>query len=231
MNKEVFIEEVKKLGIDLTDEALKRLELYYELLINWNNKINLTTITEEKEVYLKHFYDSLTIAKVIDLSKEESLCDIGTGAGFPGIVLKICFPNLKVTLVDSLTKRTKFLQEVIKELELKDIEIINQRAEEYIKERREFFDVVVARAVAKLSILLEICSPFIKVNKFFVAYKGLLEEDTKKATTILSLTQLKKVSFLLPTDKSERTLYLFRKDFQTNKKFPRKYSDIKKSPL
>ena len=136
MDKKEFIQEINKLGIQLTEEQLHQLDKYYQLLVEWNKVMNLTGITEEKEVYLKHFYDSLTIAKVIDLTKEKSLCDVGSGAGFPGMVLKIVFPNLKVTLVDSLNKRIKFLTEVANELNLKDIALVHARAEDFAKNNR-----------------------------------------------------------------------------------------------
>ena len=131
MNKNEFIKEAEKLGIEVPETKLNQLEKYYEILVEYNKVMNLTGITEKEEVYLKHFYDSLTIAKIIDLSKEESLCDVGTGAGFPGIVLKIFYPELKVTLVDSLNKRINFLNEVIKELGLNKIETVHDRMEEY----------------------------------------------------------------------------------------------------
>ena len=155
MDKELFILETNKLGIDLTNEMFEKLEKYYELLVEWNEKINLTTITDKKEVFLKHFYDSLTLCKVINLNEVDSLCDIGTGAGFPGIVLKICFPHLKLTLVDALNKRINFLKLVCEELKLNNVECIHARAEEYALKNRDKFDVVTARAVASLPILLE----------------------------------------------------------------------------
>ncbi len=131
MTKEEFIKAIAKMNIDYTEEKLSKLEKYYELLVEWNKKMNLTAITDKKEVYLKHFFDSLTLTKVIDLNKEKSLCDIGTGAGFPGIVLKIFFPHLKITLIDSLNKRLIFLNEVVKVLKLENVELIHARAEEY----------------------------------------------------------------------------------------------------
>ena len=137
MKIDKFIEELKKLGIDITEDKLIKLEKYYNLLVIWNEKMNLTGITEKEEVYLKHFYDSLTIVKAVDLNNFNNLCDVGTGAGFPGMVLKIVFPNLNVTLVDSLNKRLEFLKEVIKELDLKNIEVIHARAEEYALKNRE----------------------------------------------------------------------------------------------
>ena len=149
MNKELFISEVTKLNINLTDTMLNQLEEYYNILVAENSKYNLTAITDKESVYLKHFYDSLTLSKIITLDNQ-SLCDIGTGAGFPSMVLKIVFPNLKVTLVDSTEKKCNFLKLVIEKLNLKDIEVINARAEEYSKTTREQFDIVTSRAVAPI---------------------------------------------------------------------------------
>ena len=131
MNKEEFLEELAKIGIKPTEEQLSQLDKFYHLMLEWNEKINLTRITAEKEVYLKHFYDSLTLNKVIDLKNVNTLCDVGTGAGFPGVVLKIVFPNLRITLIDSLLKRVNYLNEIIKELKLQDIEAIHSRGEDY----------------------------------------------------------------------------------------------------
>ena len=166
MNLNNFISELKKINIEITDIQLEQLNKYYELLVEYNKVMNLTGITEKEQVYLKHFYDSLTLIKVIDPTKEETLCDVGTGAGFPGLVIKILFPNLKVTLVDSLNKRIEFLKKVIQELNLKDIEAIHARAEEFSKLNREKFDIVTSRAVAPLNILLEYNIPLLKTNKY-----------------------------------------------------------------
>lgn len=229
-----FIEELKKLNIEPTKEQLEQLNKYYELLIEYNKVMNLTGITEKEEVYLKHFYDSLTISKVIDLNKEETLCDIGTGAGFPGIVLKILFPNLKITLIDSLNKRIEFLKIVIKELNLKDIEAIHTRAEEYAKNNIEKFDVVTSRAVAPLNILLEYGIPLLKVNKHFIAYKGIISQEIIESENALQKlnSKIEKIEeFILPIEQSKRTILLIKKEKTTNKKYPRKNSEIKKNPL
>lgn len=229
-----FIEELKKLDIEPTKEQLEQLNKYYELLIEYNKVMNLTGITEKEEVYLKHFYDSLTIKRVIDLNKEETLCDIGTGAGFPGIVLKILFPNLKITLIDSLNKRIEFLKIVIKELNLKDIEAIHARAEEYASSNIEKFDVVTSRAVAPLNILLEYGIPLLKINKYFIAYKSNISQeiiDSKNALEKLDSTVEKLDEFLLPIEQSKRTIIKIKKLSKTNKKYPRKNSEIKKKPL
>ena len=164
MNEKDFINEIEKLGIFISELQLKQLNKYYELLIEWNKVMNLTGITEKKDVYLKHFYDSLTICKVINLNDYSTLCDIGTGAGFPGMVLKIVFPNLKITLVDSLNKRISFLNEVIKELELDNIIAVHSRIEEF----KGNFDIVTARAVSRLNILLEYAIPLVKKDGYFI---------------------------------------------------------------
>ena len=229
-----FIEELKKLNIEPTDKQLDQLDKYYKLLIKYNKIMNLTGITEENQVYLKHFYDSLTIAKVIDLKQEETLCDIGTGAGFPGIVLKIIFPNLKITLIDSLNKRIEFLKIVIEELDLNNIEAIHTRAEEYAKKNIEKFDVVTSRAVAPLNILLELSIPLLKINKYFISYKGNISREiieSKNSLEILKSKIEKIEEFNLPIENSKRTIIKIKKNNKKNKKYPRKFSDIKKMPL
>lgn len=234
MDKNEFISELEKLNIRITDKQLKQLEEYYNLLVKWNEFMNLTGITEKKQVYLKHFYDSLTLCKVMDLEKQKTLCDIGTGAGFPGMVLKILFPNLKVTLVDSLRKRLNFLQEVINTLELKDIELIHSRAEDYGRKNREKFDVVTARAVAPINILLEYCLPLIKPNKYFIPMKGNISQEINvldRSLKKLDGELLKKEEFLLPYEESSRTILLITKYKETNKKYPRKTIEIKRNPL
>ena len=185
MNIDDFKNEVKQLGIDIDDEKIKQLEKYYELLTMWNKKMNLTAITEKKDVYLKHFYDSLTICKVIDLNNEDSFCDIGTGAGFPGIVIKIFFPHLKMTLIDSLNKRIEFLRVVCWELDLTNVSLVHGRAEEFAKENRDSFDVVTARAVSSLNVLLEYAMPIVKKDKYFIAMRGV--DDSKSGNNALKV--------------------------------------------
>ena len=233
MNKDRFIEEIKKIGIEVTENKLNQLEIYYNMLIEYNKVMNLTGITDKNEVYLKHFYDSLTICKIIDLNNEETLCDIGTGAGFPGIVLKIFFPNLKITLVDSLNKRINFLNDVINKLNLKKIETVHARMEEYSRKNIEKFDVVTARAVAQMHFLLEVAIPMLKINKHFIAMKGNLENETdyKNAMNKLFCEEVNVIKFKLPVEESNRTLIKLKKNNKTPKLFPRKYNDIKKKPL
>lgn len=233
MNQNSFIDEVKKLGIEVTDEKLINLEKYYNLLIEYNNVMNLTAITKKEDVYLKHFYDSLTISKIIDLSNEETLCDLGSGAGFPGIVLKIFYPNLKVALIDSLNKRVNFLNKVIEELKLNNIEAIHARIEDYSKLVKEKYDVVTARAVAPLNMLLELGVNLVKVKKYFIAMKGNLDNEPSYDNAIkkLNCTLGNIIKFKLPVEESNRSLIKIIKEKETSKLFPRKYSDIKKNPL
>lgn len=234
MNKENFVEKLKEMNINVNSTQLSQLDKYQQLLYEWNQKINLTGITEYEQVYLKHFFDSASICKVIDLKDESTLCDVGTGAGFPGMVLKILFPNLKVTLLDSLQKRVNFLKMVIKELELKDIEVIHTRAEEYAMNNIEKFDVVTARAVSKLNILLEYCIPMVKTGKYFIPLKANISQeiiDSQYALKELNCKIEEKIEFYLPIENSIRTILKIKKNKETNKKYPRKYSEIKKKPL
>ena len=230
MNLDLFIEETKKLGIELTSQQLEKLNQFYELLISWNQKMNLTRITEKEDVYLKHFYDSLTLSKVIDLNQDLTLCDVGSGAGFPGIVLKICFPNLKITLLDSLQKRVNYLNEIIKELDLKNIEAIHTRAEDYAKQNREKFDIVTARAVANLKILSELCIPMVKVNGLFIAMKANIEEEIENSTEILKKldSKIEKIeTFYLPIENSIRNIIIIQKQKTTNNLYPRRIEKMK----
>ena len=234
MNELEFITAVSELNISLDEEKLSKLERYYELLVEWNEKMNLTGITEKDQVYLKHFYDSLTLNKIVDLTEKLTLVDIGTGAGFPGLVLKIVFPNLKITLIDSLNKRIEFLKLVINELGLKDIEAIHARCEEYGIKNREIFDIATARAVAPLNILLEYSIPMIKVNGYFIPMKANISQeiiDSQNALKQLDSEIISQVEFELPKEQSKRTLIKIRKNKQTKKIFPRKYSEIKKRSL
>ena len=234
MNINDFILELKKINIEISKTQLQQLEEYYELLVEYNEKINLTSITEKDQVYLKHFYDSLTINKIIDLNTVENLCDVGTGAGFPGLVIKILFPKIHVTLVDSLNKRINFLNDVIKKLNLENIETLHSRIEEYGKNTREKYDVVTARAVAPLNILLEYCLPLVKNGKYFIPLKANISREIleiNNAKKELKCELVDKVEFLLPYEESVRTILKFEKTGKTNKKYPRDYAQIKKKPL
>lgn len=224
MNQKLFIEKTNELGIQLNNEQINQLEQFYTLLIEWNKKMNLTRIIEKEEVYLKHFYDSLTIVKEINLSKELSLCDVGSGAGFPGIVLKIAFPNLKITLIDSLLKRVNYLNEIIRELGLTEIEAIHVRAEEYAKKHREEFDIVTARAVANLKLLAELCIPMVKEEGYFIAMKGNAKDEIIESREMITklggkINHIEE--FLLPIENSMRTLIKIEKQEKTDSKYPR----------
>ena len=234
MQLEEFKEELTKLGIIVSEKQLQQLEQYYHLLVEWNQKINLTAIIEKDQVYLKHFYDSLTLGKIIDLNEQESLCDIGTGAGFPGIVLKIFYPHLKITLVDSLQKRITFLNLVIEKLGLKNIKTYHARAEEFAHLHREEFDIVTARAVTHFRILLEYGIPIVKVYKFLIAMKANIGEEIEESKSALEKLKChieNEISFELPNNEGHRTLILCQKDQKTSHLFPRKYSEIKKKSL
>lgn len=212
MTEKEFLEELKKLNISITKDQLLKLNRYYHLLLEWNKKINLTRITDKEEVYLKHFYDSLTIVKVIDLKKVTTLLDFGTGAGFPGIVLKIIYPHLNVTLLDSLNKRITFLNEVIKDLNLQEIEAVHCRVEDYTEKK---FDVITTRAVANLSKLLDYTRNLIDKQTKFIPLKGHIEEELKEANKKFQKYHLKitnKEEFLLPKEKSTRTILVIEKE-------------------
>ncbi len=205
MTDKCFLEELKLLGITPTTKQLSQLEKYYNLLVEWNNKVNLTRITSKEEVYLKHFYDSLTIKKIIDLNDYHTLCDVGTGAGFPGIVLKIFYPHLDITLVDAREKKLKFLDEVISKLDLTNIKTLHIRAEEY----NEKFDIVTARAVANITKLLDYTMHLVKKNGKLIALKGdidseLTEEVQKEINDKYQIEKI--IKFNLPIENSKRSL-------------------------
>lgn len=230
-----FKKELDNYGYQISEQQFDNFIRYYELLISWNEKMNLTAITEFSDVLTKHFLDSLSIIKIIDLNSVSSLIDIGTGAGFPGIPIKIMYPDLKVTLLDSLQKRIGFLNTVIDELKLENIDTIHGRAEDYAKpdKLREHYDVCVSRAVSNLSSLSEFCLPFVKVGGCFIPYKSeKVNEELNNATNAISILGgkcEKAVSFNI--DNNERTLLLLRKDKSTPKKYPRKAGTPVKDPL
>ena len=208
MTIEEFIKEVEALGLNVTEEKLEQLDIIYNTLVETNKTMNLTRITEKDDVYLKHFYDSLTLAKVYDLSKVNTLCDIGTGAGFPGLVLKIFYPNLEITLVDSLLKRVKYLNNLIDKLNLQGIKAYHNRAEDIIKEGKKF-DIVTARAVSALPKLLLWTMPLVNKNGSFLAMKGNVEEELELSKDIMKKHNWyvnKKETFTLPTKEDVRTI-------------------------
>lgn len=234
---QLFEDKLKILGISLTERQKQQFDRYYELLVEWNKVMNLTGITEYEEVNEKHFVDSLSIVNAIEMNEVNTVIDIGTGAGFPGIPLKIAFPHLKIVLLDSLNKRINFLNTVIKELELDDIKTIHGRAEDYAKQQefREKFDLCVSRAVANLSTLSEYCIPYIKENGMFIPYKsGEIDEEiqnSKNAIRILGGEMKDVLKFQLPGTEIGRSLVLIRKEHCTSKKYPRKAGLPAKEPL
>ncbi len=218
MNQTEFEQALLELGIVLEDDQKEKLRQFYQILKEKNEVMNLTRIIEEEDVYLKHFYDSLTLVKALDLNQVKTLCDVGTGAGFPGIVLKIVFPNLEIVLLDSLQKRVRYLEEVIARLQLTGIVAIHKRGEEY---HEETFDVVTSRAVASLEKLLPICMPLVKKGGMFVAMKANVEEEMQKSMPYQKKKQIqctKKIEFLLPKEKSKRTLLVFQRKEDFDKK-------------
>ena len=237
MDYQILEQKLGGLGIKQDQNQLERLHKFYQLLIEWNKVMNLTGITEYEDVVEKHFVDSLSIIKAIDLSRIHTVIDVGTGAGFPGIPLKIAFPHLRVVLLDSLNKRIKFLDEVISQLGLTEIRTIHGRAEEYARkeEYREQFDLCVSRAVANLSTLSEYCLPYIQVGGMFVPYKsGEIDdevEQSKKAVRILGGNIKKVMKFELPGTDIHRSFVLIHKEQHTQKKYPRKAGIPAKEPL
>lgn len=223
-------------GIELSDKQQQQFQTYYQMLVEWNEKMNLTSITEEHEVYLKHFYDSIAASFYTDLTKELTICDIGAGAGFPSIPLKIIFPNLKVTIVDSLNKRIHFLNQLAEALELDNVSFVHDRAETYGKgDYRASYDIVTARAVARLSVLSELCLPLVKKGGHFIALKSSKgEEELEEARFgigVLGGKVLDTISYELPEDAGERQMIIIDKRSQTPKKYPRKPGTPNKSPL
>lgn len=233
----IFESKLNELGIILDDKQKQQFVKFYELLVEWNKVMNLTGITEYEEVNEKHFVDSLSIVKAVDMNSVESVIDIGTGAGFPGIPLKIAFPHLKVVLLDSLNKRINFLNTVIDELELTDIKTIHGRAEDFAKQTdyREQFDLCVSRAVANLATLSEYCIPYVEMDGLFVPYKsGEIAEEleqSKKAVHVLGGKIEDIVKFQLPGTEIGRSFVKIRKVQNTAKRYPRKAGLPGKEPI
>ena len=229
MTEEEFITELTKLNIEVTPEKLDQLKEYASFLLEYNQHTNLTAIRDINEVYLKHFYDSLTIVKAINLKEVNTLLDIGTGPGFPGMVLKIIYPHLQITLMDSNNKKINFLKALAQELNL-NVEIIYGRAEEFIVNRREYYDVVTSRAVASLDILAELSIPYVKTNGLFVAMKSNYQEELQATLPILKKldSKVEKIEiFSLPKIEANRAIICIRKEKATNHKYPRNYNQIK----
>lgn len=232
-----FIELLGGHGLTLSDKQLEQYETYYRLLVEWNEKMNLTAITARDQVYLKHFYDSLTLSFYVPLEKVETMADIGAGAGFPSLPNKIAYPHLKLTIVDSLNKRIHFLQHVIEQLGLEDVTCIHARAEEAGRkvELRDRFDLVSARAVARLNVLNELCLPFAKQGGRFAAMKGSHSaeelEEAKNSIKLLNAKLEKVHTFELPVEQAERNIIVLNKTGGTPAKYPRKPGTPSKEPL
>lgn len=237
MGKAMFVPRLAEKGIELSQQQLEQFDLYYRLLVEWNEKINLTAITEENEVYTKHFYDSISASFYYPLKEIQTVADIGGGAGFPSVPLKICFPHLRMTIIDSLQKRINFLELVAKELGLTGLTPVHSRAEDAGQnpKYREQFDVVTARAVARLNILSEFCMPLVKIGGNFVAMKGsevsLELNEAKKAIKTLGGKTKKVETFSLPDEAGERNIIIIDKLEATPKAYPRKAGTPIKKPL
>lgn len=230
-------EKLGMLSVEVNKEKIDQFNQFYDILVEWNKVMNLTAITDYKDVVEKHFLDSLSIERILNLDGIKTVMDVGTGAGFPGIPLKIIYPELKVTLLDSLNKRVKFLNEVIRQLELKNIDAIHGRAEDIGKNEnyREKYDLCVSRAVANLATLSEYCMPFVKVGGVFVSYKsGDIDEEVLKSKKAVSLFGGKiedVVKFQLPGTDINRAFVKIKKIKEMQKKYPRKSGIPSKEPL
>ncbi len=234
MKEQEFKRAIEQLGINITEIQMNQLKEYQNFLIEYNTHTNLTAIKTPEEIYLKHFYDSLTIQKIIHLNESQKLLDIGTGAGFPGMVLAICFPKLNVYLLDSNHKKIDFLEQLIQKLQLKNVKTIYARSEEYAKNHKEEFDIITSRAVAELRILLEISFPMLKVNGKFIAMKSSIDEElsaSKDTIEILSGNLEEKITFELPFSKGKRTIIKIQKNKTTPDIYPRNYGTIRKKAL
>ncbi|MBY2477353.1 16S rRNA (guanine(527)-N(7))-methyltransferase RsmG [Clostridioides difficile] len=236
-NIELLKNGIEDFNIVTNDSMLEKFKKYREILVDWNQKMNLTGIEDEKEVYVKHFLDSISAVKNGYIKNGMSIIDVGTGAGFPGIPLKICLDNLELTLLDSLNKRINFLEEVGRELELANIKFIHGRAEDFGKDEkyREKYDIATARAVAGLPILMEFCVPFVKVGGYFICLKGpnanLELEESQKAIDILGLEFVEKIDVELPEIDLNHNILIFKKIKETPVKYPRKAGKPAKNPI
>ncbi|SCI29016.1 16S rRNA (guanine(527)-N(7))-methyltransferase RsmG [Romboutsia sp. 1001713B170207_170306_H8] len=236
-NDDILRQGIVEFGIDANDQMINDLKTYREILVDWNQKMNLTGIEEEKEVFIKHFLDSISAVQNGYIKDGISLIDVGTGAGFPGLPLKICLKDIKLTLLDSLNKRINFLQEVSNAVNLEDVEFIHGRAEDFGKnsEYREKYDVATARAVAGLPILMEFCVPFVKVGGYFVCLKGpnanLELEESKVAMEVLGVEFVEKIDIELPNEELKHNILVFKKVRNTPEKYPRKAGKPAKSPI
>ncbi|TVT28034.1 16S rRNA (guanine(527)-N(7))-methyltransferase RsmG [Salinicoccus cyprini] len=236
MREGQFIDALKQQGIELTDVQIDQFRKYFDMLVEWNDKVNLTAVTDEADVYLKHFYDSLTPLFHVDIPEGASICDVGAGAGFPSIPMKIVRPDIKVTIVDSLNKRIMFLNELTAELDLDKMHLVHDRAENFAQgAQRHMFDIVTARAVAQLNVLAELCLPLVRTGGRFIVLKGRKGaeelEDSRFALELLGGELEGTHNFTLPEEDSERYILDIRKRRKSPGKYPRKAGTPNKSPL
>lgn len=237
MTPEEFRQQMTQQGFTLSERQMDQFQQYFQLLVEWNEKINLTTITAENDVYLKHFYDSVMTAFTPQFSGTGSLCDVGSGAGFPSIPLKIVFPDLQITIVDSLNKRINFLKTVATSLQLEGVSLYHDRAETFGQNKafRESFDFVTARAVARLNVLAELCLPLVKKDGYFLALKAAKSQEelteAKPAIALLGGKVIEEIDFALPQTGDERHILVIQKKKVTPKKYPRKPGQPNKQPL
>lgn len=229
-----FNKLLANINIELSDRQLEQFESYFKFLVEYNEYVNLTAITEEEDVYIKHFYDSILVGQVLDLTTVNSICDVGSGAGFPSIPLKIVYPHLNVTIVDGLDKRITFLKQLVSKLGLTNVNLVHGRAEEYAKDHRESFDMVTARAVARANILNELCIPLVKVGGNFVSMKGKNAEEEINEGNSLSILKgkiINQAEYYLPKEESKRVLIVINHFEKCPNKYPRAFASIKKNPL
>ncbi len=233
MNEQEFLEETKKLNLSLNEDQLFKLKEYAKFLIEYNKKVNITAIKTIEETYLKHFYDSLTITREYTFQNQQIL-DIGTGGGFPGLVLAICFPNLTVHLLDSNHKKIDFLNQLIQKLKITNAKTIYERSEIYATKKKEMYDVITSRAVADLRVLMEISFPLLKTKGIFLAMKSICEEEIKDARDTIEILHGKLIqaqNFELPKNAGTRCIIKIQKEKETEKTYPRSYATIMKKPL
>lgn len=237
MSKQQFQAMVEEKGIQLSPHQMEQFSIYFHTLVEWNEKMNLTAITNEDDVYLKHFVDSISAAYFFDFSQSLKILDVGAGAGFPSIPLKICFPQLEINIVDSLNKRIGFLQHLADVLAIDKVHFYHDRAETFGQNKihREQYDVVMARAVARMPVLAELCLPLVKVGGHFIAMKGSESSEEikegKKAISLLGGELEKDEAFLLPIENSTRHIVIVKKTKPTSKKYPRKPGTPNKQPI
>lgn len=231
MNREEFIEETKKLGINITEEIMNKFDTYINFLIEYNEHTNLTAIKDYESILLKHFFDSLMLEHYFDFKNTKRILDIGTGAGFPGMILAIMHPEIEVTLLDSNNKKLKFLELLVEKINVKNIKIVHERAEDYVNRERQKFDVVTSRAVSDLEILSELSIPFLKIGGYFIPLKGKIDDELNRSREIIKLLggNIKNIfNYELIKENSTRNIILIEKVSDTPNKYPRNYSQIKR---